>query len=850
MRIIASLALSLVFILSAHAFSLKGVITDSKGNKLQYVNVYVKGTTNGTTSNALGEYVLELGTGQYEVAFQHIGYKQQLKNVVIESADLFLNVQLEETQYEIREAVINGSEDPAYEVIRKAIAKRKYFLNVVETYECDAYVKGMQRILEAPDRVLGRKINQTGLLTGPKNSGIVYLSESVSKLYYKKPNKFHEVVYSSKVSGQANGFTFNSAQNFFFNFYERSITIPFIAKRPFISPLAENTFFYYSFRMLGAYKEGDYLVNKILVTPKRKSDPCFTGVLSIIENNWNIHSLELVLTKSNGIEYVDTLKVTQYFLPVRDDIWLPSQQRYDVKAGVLGIKGDGYYLGSFKNYKVNGVITAPVKAITSVDSLVTTAKNQLKRQQKTQTKAEQKLFTDEIIKVESDANKRPQEYWDSIRPIPLTELEVQDYHIKDSIQEVRDTKEFKDSTDKILNKPNALGILTGYTFRKQHSRFQVKFPSLLGIVNYNTVEGVNFQLKFAIRKEWESGRRVSFEPVLRYGLTNREVNGMATISFRNSQVNAETFTISGGKFVSQFNEVQPQPTFDNTWETLIFKLNYMKLYSQYFARISYSRELVNGLSGNVTATYAQRIPLHNTSRFSFFKSVKGDFTANGMDLPTFGYQNITRHNSFRIDLRLTYKPGQKYITRPDMRFRTGSKWPQFTLLYKRGIPISGFSQTDFDYLEGRIQGDIPMKLLGTLQFKLAGGGFASNKYVDYPDYRHFFGNFLTQGETNLLGFYTIKYYRFSTSKYFGELHLEHHFGGFLFNKIPGFRKLKLHEVAGFHFMYTPTRGDYYQVDVGIENILKIFRVDFVAGFRGQSNNTYSARIGMALDFRD
>ena len=52
--------------------------------------------------------------------------------------------------------------------------------------------------------------------------------------------------------------------------------------------------------MLGAYKEGDRLINKILVTPKRKADPCFSGVLSIVEDNWNIHSLELYLTKSNG----------------------------------------------------------------------------------------------------------------------------------------------------------------------------------------------------------------------------------------------------------------------------------------------------------------------------------------------------------------------------------------------------------------------------------------------------------------------------------------------------------------------------------------------------------------------
>jgi hypothetical protein len=835
---------SFFFSIQLNAFLIRGVVTGSKGEKLQYVNVYLKGTTNGTTSNAAGEYILELQPGEYEIVFQHIGYKQHIEKVNLTSEKV-INVQLDETQYEIREAVINGNEDPAYEVIRKAIAKRKYFLSAVESYECDAYVKGMQRILEAPDRILGRKINQTGILTGPKNSGIFYLSESVSKLYYKKPNKFHEVVYSSKVSGQANGFTFNSAQNFYFNFYERSITIPFIAQRPFISPLAENTFFYYTFRMLGAYKEGDNLVNKILVTPKRKSDPCFTGILSIIENNWNIHSLEFVLTKSNGIEYVDTLKVTQYFIPVANDIWLPNQQRYDVKAGILGIKGDGYYLGSFKNYKVNGTFAMPTKQVSIVDSV----KNIIK-QKKAEKKAESKIFTDEIIKIENNANKRDNLYWDSIRPIPLTELEITDYYVKDSIQAIRETKIFKDSTDKQLNKPSPLGILGGYTFRKQYRKIQIRFPSLLGIVNYNTVEGLNLQFKLGIRKDWESGRRLSVEPVFRYGLSNREFNAMASISFRNSQIHSETISLSGGKFISQFNEVQPQPQFGNTWESLVFRLNFMKLYSQYFVRAAYTREIVNGVNGTIAVNYAQRFPLYNTSQFSFFRKVGNEYTANGMDLPIEGPQNITRHNSLRMDVQFVFKPGQKYITRPDVRFRTESKWPQIVVIYKRGIPINNFSQTNFDFLEARIRGEIPMKLLGTMHFRFGGGGFASRGFVDYPDFKHFFGNFLNQGETDLLGFFTVKYYRFSTDKYFAEAHVEHHFGGFLFNKIPGFRKLKLREVVGFHFLYTPQRKDYYQLDVGIENILKIFRVDFIAGFKGDRRTELGARIGMALDFRD
>jgi len=843
--------LLLIFVLLAKlssAFSVHGVVYGTSGERLGYVNIYVKGTSNGTSANSIGQYQFDLPAGNYELVFQHLGYKQQIQTLNLKG-DIELNVTLEELHYEIRDVVINGNEDPALAVIRKAIEKRKHFLNSVESYSCDAYVKGMQRILSAPDRILGQKINTTGLLTGPNNSGILYLSESQSRLYYKKPNKFREVIYSSKVSGKANGFTFNSAQNFYFNFYERSITIPFIAQRPFISPLSENTFFYYNFHMLGAYKEGDVLVNKILVTPKRKADPCFNGILSIVEDNWNIHSLELYLTKSNGIQYIDTLKVTQYFVPVVNDLWLPTQQRYDANGGVLGIKGDGYYLGIFKNYKVNDILgMLPAKPVIKIDSLKAPKKFE-KAVKKEEKAAEKKIFSAEILKVEEIANKREEAYWDSIRPVPLTELEAIDYQVKDSIQVIRDSKEFKDSTDKNVNTPGVLGVLTGYTYRKQYKKIQIDFPSLINLVNYNTVEGCNLQMKFGIRKEWKNKMYLSFEPVFRFGISNLHFNSMATLTLRTSQIHDEYITVSGGKYVSQFNEKQPQPEFGNTWQSLVLKQNYMKLFEQYFVKVSYAREIYNGIDGSISLNYAHRYPLENTNHYSFFKSVKGVYTRNGMDLPetnSVNY-NITEHNSFRIDVKLHFTFGQKYISRPDSRFRTGSKWPELLITYKKSIAIKGFSDLNFDFLEAQLEGNIPMKLAGTMYYRFGGGGFPNHKNVAYPDYKHFYGNFFSQGGTDLLGFFLLRYYRHSTNVYFAEGHIEHHFGGWLFNKIPGIRKLKLDEVVGFHVLYTPTRQQYLQVDVGIANILKVLRVDFVAGFGSQKNERYfGGRLALAL----
>ncbi len=825
-------------------YTIKGTVTDLLGEKLPYTNIHIKGTTNGTSANAEGQYMLELAAGSYEVVFQHIGYKQRIEKVDIQK-NIDLNVSLEASQYEIRDVVINGNEDPAIAVIKKAIEKRKYFLNAVESYSCDAYVKGVQRLLDAPFWA-EKRLKSAGLVVG--KNGVIYLSESQSRLYYKKPDKFHEVIYSSKVSGSARGFTFNTAQNFFFNFYEKSITIPFIAKRPFVSPLSENTFFYYNFKMLGAYKEGDRLINKILVTPKRKADPCFNGILSIVEDNWNIHSLELFLTKNNGIEYLDTLKVTQYFLPVKNDLWLPTQQRYDANGGALGIKADGYFLGIFKNYQINDLLSMPVPNAVKIDSSKSPQKI-AKQKKRAEKKIDKQLFTPEIVKIESDANKREEAYWDSIRPVPLTEMEANDYVLKDSIEKFKESAVYKDSTDKLNNKPTFFSVLTGYSYQKRSKQIQIDFPSLLNLVNFNTVEGVVFQTRFSIKKSWDKQRRISFDPTFRYGLSNRHFNAMATIIYRNSQIHDEYITLSGGKFVSQFNESQPQTEFGNTWQTLIFGHNFMKLDEHYFVKLSYAREIYNGIDASLSLNYAQRFPLENMRSYTFFRKFKDDLTSNGMDIPGVDYSNdnMTRHNSFRIDLKFHFTFGQQFITRPDVKFRVGSKYPELMLIYKRSIPIHGFSDLNFDYLEAKLYGSIPMKLAGTMFYRFGGGGFASRKRVDYADYKHFEGNFFTQGGTDLLGFFLTRYYRHSTDRYFAEAHLEHHFGGFLFNKIPGIRTLKLDEVIGFHALYTPTRHQYFQLDIGIANILKLLRVDFVAGFEEKKVYRFSGRIAINLN---
>jgi hypothetical protein len=184
--------------------------------------VYVKNTTKGTSANSEGGYTLNLKPGQYDVQYRAMGYKQESRKVDLK-ANQSIDIVLKGEDYQLKEVSIRaGAEDPAYAIIRKAIKKRKTYLNEVDAYTCEVYIKGLQKLLAAPKKFLGVDVQKMARENGLDSNrrGIVYLSESQSKYSFMRPDKVHEELISSKVSGSNRAFSFNRASDLQVNFYE------------------------------------------------------------------------------------------------------------------------------------------------------------------------------------------------------------------------------------------------------------------------------------------------------------------------------------------------------------------------------------------------------------------------------------------------------------------------------------------------------------------------------------------------------------------------------------------------------------------------------------------------------
>lgn len=792
----------------AQAARLYGVVTGENGENLPFATVHVKNTSRGVTTNMDGRYTLDLDAGTYSILFQFVGYKTIEEVVEIGGdAPVELNVTLQPETYTLDEVVVNsGGEDPAYQVIRQAIARRKQHLNEVEAYSAEVYIKGLQRLDKKQDKIFGIDVQI--------DTGIVYLSESVSEYHVRMPNNVKEVMISSKVSGNDRGFSWNQASDMRFNFYENLIEFQGLSERGFVSPIADNALFFYEYKLEGTFREGEHLVNKIEVIPRRTHDPVFRGHIYIVEDLWRIHSTDLLLTKDSQVEFVDSLNINQVFAPVEDNAWMVLSQSFTFSFKVFGFEGSGYFMGVYRDYKIEPDF-------------------------------EKGFFNNEILRVERQANKRDSAYWQQVRPVPLTDLEVTDYIRKDSIQEVKESKPYLDSVDRKNNRLSAGDLLLGgYTYRNSFKKRQFGFPSLLKLFQYNTVEGYVLDIAPSYRQEFEDRRSYTITPVLRIS-SDDGLRGKLDLSYSYNPQKFATASFSAGKYVAQYNYQDPVPVWLNTFYTLVNEENYLRIYDNTFASYTHGIELVNGIYVRGSVEYARRAQLYNKATDVWVDREDRELQPN-LPQNDFADTSFPDHEALTFMLTARFRFAQKYVTRPDFKYVAESPYPSIYLNYFKGIKGVFGSDTDFDRVSLSVVGDQKLGLLGKTDYTLAGGTFLNSSELYFIDFKHFQGNRYIPTDFGPGKFQLLDYYRYSTDDTYFQGHLTHHFNGFLLNKIPFVRQLKWQTVFSTNWFHTPEAGNYVEAGIGIEHIFKILRVDGYRSFTPDDSDRYGLRLGIGF----
>ena len=798
----------LLFILisvNAKGIVVTGHVVDEKNQPLPFVSVFIAGTSIGTTANVEGEYRLDLNQGTHELTYKMIGYTAKVEKVVVQNSTVTLNIQLNQETVNLKAVVIRAdAEDPAYEVIRNAQNKRKFYRDQIKEFACDAYVKSTQRLTDHPKSFMGEKIDANEFMD--TTTKMFYLSESVSHLFYKQPNDFKEEMISSKVSGSARTYSFNQSADVLINLYDNIVNLSGITPRGIISPISANAFFSYKYRLEGTFIENGKTINKISVIPKRRSDPVFTGTIYIADDDWYINSADLFITKDQQMEFIDTFRMRETFMTIDGDKILPFNHQLSYSFSFVGFKGDGVVIGVFNNYLLNGA-------------------------------KPEGFAKGEIMKVNAGSNKKDSLYWETVRPIPLTNDEAVDYHRRDSAQVIKESKPYLDSLDRVNNKFTAGALLKGYYWDNSFKKRSYGITSPLLETGFNTVEGWNSRIDGTFYQSYgeDEAKEFSVNSTLRYGFSNTHWNANTLITYRYSKIKNASVTLDAGTDVQQFNPAEPISPLINSIYTLFGEKNFMKLYERRYADLTYRSEITNGLDWKWNIEYSQRERLSNTSDYKV-RDIEGrEYTLNVPDVLT-GTTGFPVHEAFVVELETRIRIGQKYISRPEAKYNLGTKFPTFRIAYKKAFDFAG-GDVKYDMVKLQIDDQVSVGMLGRLFYK-------DQTFV--ADYLHFNGNKTALSNFNLDEFKNLPYYTFSTNNYGMEIHAEQNFGGFFLNKIPLIRKIKLKEIIGFHYLKTDLLNNYMEFSAGVEKI-GLLRFEVYTSLNDGKRGNFGIMVGSKLN---
>lgn len=803
---------------SAQQYLLTGRVTGPKNEPISFTSVYIRNSTYGTTANEEGRYKFKLSPGTYRVVYRFVGYREKVADITITDHNEQLNMQLEEEIFSLADtAQYSVKNDRGMAIMRKVLDNRKRHMEQYKSYSSTVYIKGVQRLTKAPKSLMGSAVIRQ-LDLDSLGRGILYQSESLSQFNVAKPNKFKEITIASKAAGQNPAFGYTKASDLQFNLYQNVININGLSSHGFVSPVASNAFSYYDYRLLGSTVSNGRTINKIKLLPKHKHDPAFKGNIYIVQDEARVYSVDLLLTnKNDNINLIDSLQISQQYIPVSDTVWMPASVQFNFEGSVFGFNFAGYYLGIYNNYKIDQEFPSG-------------------------------FFNGEVLRVDTAANIKSSAYWAEMRPVPLTVLETRDYRKKDSIFAVRQAPAYLDSVERETNKLNPLSYtIFGYEAKKRKTGESFYVAPFIKTVFYNTVEGWGVDLRAKYTKKYADFSSFSITPVLHYGFSSKLFSPNMHADYMYDPNKKARFFTDFGSDVIDLNNVGTRSLYFNTLSSLLYENNFVKYYRTKYGNFGYERELKNGIFLNTSLSYSDRTQLYNTSFNHIFNNKTREYTSNNPLAPVGTPADdrsflFPKHQALTLNASLAFTFSQQYITRPDGKTYAPSYYPKITLNYRKGIKGAFGSDVNYDFASLDIMQDhMNVGLIGFSAFKITAGDFFNRKQLYFMDYNHFLGNQGTTFDPTYIGsFHFLPFYTFSSNDAFIEAHYQHNFSGSLFNKVPFLRKLKLEEIIGANYLTEKNNPNYSEFFVGIQRLF--FRVDYGISLAGNKKYIQGFRI--------
>ncbi len=807
-----SLLIAIFLLSSFHSFSqvqVSGVVRDHKNTPIPFAQVFLKKADKGAVANVDGEFVIWAQEGVNDLIFNAMGYRRKVVQVIVRSEDQKLDVWMDVNQKELDEIVVKANKrDPAYGIIREAIRSRSKNRSQIESSTCNVYIKATELEIDKKDRQKQKNrdstdVNKVDSIETIKDSvRDVNLVEIKTFRVFNAPNDYKEIREGYKKVGVSRYLYYLNTSEEQYDFYANFIRANRLAEIPIISPLHMTSFLSYKFKLERIYFLDTLMVYHIKLTSRNKGNNTFTsGYIDIIEGSFAINKVEVEID-GGSLRTYDEFKLNQEYTRVEDSIWIVSGQTFDylTKVGKTKYKGQTKVL--YSDFKFN--VDFP-----------------------------KRYFKNELSVTTQEAYDKDSTFWNESRPVELTPEERRAIFRDDSIRVAHSAESYLDSIDSVDNRINYKKILwagvTNYN-RKKDRRFY--FMPILGMWDPFSFGGVRFQPSMEVEKKYENGRKIIVDLEPSYGLENNDLKGSIGVSYKFIPRHFGTVSAS---VVHNFLYVSEPVSVINAFEPTNFvERTQFTLGGKY--------ELLNGLY------LSEDVALANNASVEKYKA--GYFSSN--IAPESEARSFASYRTLRFATKLKFTPNQKYMIDRNEKIVLGSRWPTFTLEYKKSVPGILNSILNYDFLSLNVLQKMNVGQFGISIFELETGQFLNTRSVRYED-KMVFGRsdfwFFSSPYENQMQEST-----FVTTKPYAEAHYTHYFKGTLLQNLPLLRRLKFETFGGMNYLFIK-EANYHYADIyyGICRPFKIGRTKIKPGlhvvYGGSSRqfNTPTLQFGIVTE---
>ncbi|WP_019949244.1 DUF5686 and carboxypeptidase-like regulatory domain-containing protein [Hymenobacter aerophilus] len=813
MRLVISPVLLLLLLLAgpavwAQRITFSGRVTETNGQPVPFASVFVRGTSQGATADDKGHYELTLtGPAQDTLTASAIGFAPLKKAIASKAGRQTVNFVLSSGGVALGEVVVRPYENPAYRILRRVDANRRRNQKTSLTaYDYDSYARNELLINNLPDQLSRRKLlrqitavaDTLGLERDANGRPVVpiFASEVLSHYYQNnEPLRQREEVAKTQMHGAAprEGSVVSQIMGSSFqdwDFYRNWIRI---VGKDFISPIAEGWKFSYEYELQDSLMVGDDYCYKLKVTPRRPQDLAFKGTIWITTDTYALRKLDVEVSTQANLNFIEQIAVRQELAPTEAGPWLPTVTRF-----AIGIR--------------------PTKGSTGVLARISTVYSNFRVNQ-----PRPLAFYDKPLEIAADAYDVPAGYFAANRPDTLSRQEQLTLVVLDTVRQLPAVRSVLELADIVVNGYYPLG--------------KIDAGPILATLGYNNIEGVRLRLGFRTSTEWS--RDWQLRPYLAYGTQD----GRFKYGLRVQRViERRHWTVANFEHRHDIDQVA---LLDNDYalENPLFEA------AARLGNISNSRPLLRDLTSvsvqsDLFRGFTQRVMLRRQQFQPLYPFAY--YTRE----PRPGNPTDTDFTLSEVVLESRYARDEVLVANNQNR-RTAvglKRWPVFTVRYTLGL--NNLLGSDFRYQKFNLLIDHSLRLgqLGRTTYRIDAGYIPST--VPYPVLKSHLGNqsvFYNAGAYNLM-----RYFEFVSDRYAG-LQLEHQFGGFLTNSLPGIKQLNWRLVATTNLLwgsvsdanrriiptFDPVTGQplptfqslgrvpYAEVGYGIENIFKIVRVDFL-----------------------